>query len=87
MFVRSQQSLNRQQLITASKCALPKLVQLCIDYIVSQTLPVQMGLLTCLDPSHAGELLVAMHKENEEAFLGKGKLSTATAGSAQPAVR
>jgi hypothetical protein len=40
-------------LATASRCDLNKLVQICINYIVDQSLPVDMDLLTSLQPSHA----------------------------------
>jgi hypothetical protein len=68
-------------LVTASKCALGNLVQLCIDYITSQNLPVHMDLLTSLEPSHAGQLLEAMHRKlvdvNINLTTANGRLSTA----------
>jgi hypothetical protein len=68
-------------LVTASKCALGKLVQLCIDYITSQNLPVHMDVLTSLEPSHAGQLLAAMHRKlvdvNSNLTAANGRLSTA----------
>lgn len=60
-------------LTTASKCGLNKLVQICIDYSVGQSLPVDMDLLTGLQPSHANKLLAAKESQasNHKSRLDK----------------
>jgi hypothetical protein len=70
-------------LTTFSKCALDKLMQLCIDYILAKHLPVDTvrELLTSLSPSHASQVL-AQHLRLREAMQqgiveARNKLSTA----------
>lgn len=42
-------------------------MQPCIDYLLSQSLPVDMDLLSSLDPTHAGQLLSAMQQKISQA--------------------
>jgi hypothetical protein len=58
-----------------SKCGHEQVVQLCIEYINSQPLPVKMQLLKSFDEAHADRLLAARHQKLSTAYRQVNLLS------------